>query len=427
MAVPATPIVDPLATPPENNSFPAPPLLRDEHAPLRPSLLDFNPTTRRMENLDSLRILCMLVIIVTHVTEPYIDHAQGDSGGLYQSVFSINVAARFGVPCFMMISFFIYWHQLYDKGRSWGELLLRRFKRLIPAFLCWSLAYVAIHKALKKLTGDAQTDALAWIYNMDLTRPAFWKQILLLGRAETHLYYLPMVMTCLLMIPILRVLWRRPAVAWTFVAATLLAWVIVYYGSCIWPPDTPIGRPIHRVFVFWQDVVAIPLLVFPLLGMMCAGQQPWRRFIAHTPAWLWIGVLVAGLALHVVETLILLDSANRAPTEAMQNHRWLVALAGLKPGRLVSAVAIFVLFIRSPLMKDPFPRVSHYAFGLHFMHPMIILALSLVEARLLAPAVASWQAWIVPMLLINFALTFVITFGLCLLIGRFKRLEFLVV
>jgi hypothetical protein len=78
-------------------------------------------------------------------------------------------------------------------------------------------------------------------------------------------------------------------------------------------------------------------------------------------------------------------------------------------------------------MRDPFPRVSHYAFGLHFMHPAVIIALTLIEARLFGSAVADWRAWIVPVLAVNLALTFFITFALCLVVGRFKRLEFLVV
>src|SRR4051812_6348106 len=46
---------DPMDAPSE--SFPAPPLLVEERPPLRPALLEVNPTARRMENLDALRVL----------------------------------------------------------------------------------------------------------------------------------------------------------------------------------------------------------------------------------------------------------------------------------------------------------------------------------------------------------------------------------
>jgi peptidoglycan/LPS O-acetylase OafA/YrhL len=404
-----------------DQSMPEVPLLVEEKAPLRPSLLDFNPTKRHMENLDSLRILAMLVIVLTHVTQPYLDHLSDDRpySLLYQSVFSINVAGRFGVPCFMMISFFIYWHQLYDKNRSWGELLQRRFKRLIPAFLCWSFFYFALHKFLegRRLNvdpGPLGHDHLNW------KSLHVWKEILLLGHAHDHLYYLPVILCSLLLIPLLAVLWRRPVVSWVWIVATLVAWTVVAYGSAFLPEETRAGRAVAHAMWVWRNFLALPLLVFPLLGMMSAGQKRWRNFIAHTPTGYWVGMLIVGLVLHVIETLVLLDRGTT--TQA-----WPQALAGLKVGRFVSALAIFVLILRHPLMKDPFPKVSHHAFGLHFMHPAIIIALTIVEAKWLNPSVTQWEAWVVPILAMNFVLTFVITFSLCLIIGRFKRLEFLVV
>jgi peptidoglycan/LPS O-acetylase OafA/YrhL len=403
-----------------DQSMPEVPLLVEERAPLRPSLLDFNPTQRRMENLDSLRIMAMLVIVLTHVTQPYLDHFAEERpySGLYQSVFSINVAGRFGVPCFMMISFFIYWHQLYDKNRSWGELLRRRFKRLIPAFLCWSFFYFALHKFLEGRGLNVDPGPLE--HRLNWKDPWVWKEILLLGHAHDHLYYLPVVLCSLLLIPLLAVLWRRPVVAWLWIGATLVAWTVVAYGSAFIPETRRVGRAMVHAMWVWRNFLAIPLLIFPLLGMMCAGQQRWRRFIAHTPTGFWVGMMIAGFAIHIVETLVMLD---RGTTGAA----WIQALAGLKFGRFLTALPLFVLILRQPLMKDHFPKVSHHAFGLHFMHPAIIIGLTIGEAKWLSPSVTQWEAWVVPLLLVNFALTFFITFSLCLLIGRFKRLEFLVV
>jgi len=404
-----------------DQSMPEVPLLVEDRPGLRPPLLDANPTTRRMENLDTLRIVSMLVIVLTHVTQPYLDHGADARpySSLYQSVFSINVAGRFGVPCFMMISFFIYWHQLYDKRRSWGELLKRRFARLVPAFLCWSLFYFVLHKYLTPRYPHVEpgplNDRLNW------RDPWVWKEILLLGHAHDHLYYLPVVLCSLLLIPVLRVLWNRPVAAWMWIVVTLIAWTIVAYGCAFFPPDGAAGRLVGGAMWVWRNFLAIPLLIFPLLGMMCAGQRRWRHFIAHTPTAFWVAMLVGGLALHVVETLVLLD---RGTTD----DAWGQALAGLKVGRFCSALAIFVLILRNPLMRDPFPRVSHYAFGLHFMHPAVIIGLTIAELNLLGEGATGWPtSWVVPLLAVNFAMTFFVTFSLCLLIGRFKRLEFLVV
>jgi peptidoglycan/LPS O-acetylase OafA/YrhL len=391
------------------------------------TLLDVDPTRQRMENLDTLRIIAMVVIIITHIVQPFVDHWSDARpyGVKYNTLFGLNVAFRFGVPCFMMISFFIYWHQLYDKGRTWGELLARRLKRLVPAFLCWSLFYFLMHKVLSRFTLDVDPGPLGGRLNWKDW--VVWKEILLLGHAHEHLYYLPVVICSLLLIPVLRVLWKTPGTAWTWIGATLAAWTVVAYGAAFWPPHTGIGRIAEKTMDVWRNVLAFPLLVFPLVGMMCAGQRRWREFIAKTPTSLWVGMLVLGLAMHVAETLIIL---NYGTTDAAFGQ----ALAGLKVGRFVSAVPIFVLILRHPLMKDPMPRVSHYAFGLHFMHPAIIVGLTIVEGRLLGmgpmnlwDVVGGWGAGLFALLIVNFVLTFFITFGLCLLIGRVQRLEFLVV
>jgi peptidoglycan/LPS O-acetylase OafA/YrhL len=330
---------------------------------------------------------------------------------------------RFGVPCFMMISFYIYWHQLYEKGRSWGELLARRFKRLVPAFLVWSVFYFSVHKLLFKYYGHRWDTSLSNFKLFDRHNPAasakLWFDVFVSGKAEYHLYYLPLVMQCLLLIPLLRLLWRRPGVSWTWIGATAAAWIAMIYGPVVFADPHSVGRRVTDGItkVLYQPW-AIPFLLFPLYGMMCAGQKGFRSFLAHTPTWLWVGLLVVGLGLHAGEAIFL---AHRIPEDLLR-----IAVF-MKVGRIVSGFAVFALFIRSPLMRDPMPRVSHYAFGLHFMHPFIILVLTLIEMKLFGAAVAGFEKWIVPVLVVNLVLTLVITFNLCLVIGRFKRLEFLVV
>jgi surface polysaccharide O-acyltransferase-like enzyme len=393
----------------------------------RLSLLDVDPTKFRMENLDTLRIVEMLVIIVTHITQPYVDDfsEKRPYGAMYNSVFGLNVALRFGVPCFMMISFFIYWHQLYAKGRSWGELLSRRLRRLVPAFVCWSLFYFALHKVLERYALNVDPGPLG--DRLNWKNPGTWKEIFLLGRAHEHLYYLPVVICSLLLIPLLRVLWKSPAIAWAWFGGTMVWWTVVAYGSAFLPEQSTAGRAVAGAMWVWRNVLAIPLLVFPLMGMMCAGQGRWREFIAKTPTKFWVGMLVVGIAMHVAETLVILNFGTT-------NQAWGQALAGLKVGRFVTAVPIFVLLLRHVLMKDPWPKVSHYAFGLHFMHPAIIIGLTIVEGWLLGMGptrlwdeAGLWGVGLLGLMALNFVLTFFITLGLCLLVGRVKRLEFLVV
>jgi surface polysaccharide O-acyltransferase-like enzyme len=419
-AGPAAAALDPLIAPP--TSMPQPPLLREERPPIRPTtLLDVNPTRRRMENLDALRILCMFVIILTHVTEPYLDalekRKEHFTGPLAQIILSLNVMGRFGVPCFMMISFYIYWHQLYDKGRSWGELMLRRLRRLIPAFLVWSAVYFLIHRRLYARFGNHEFYNPLANYGFSIFKWRTWAA-LLLGQAEYHLYYLPLVMQCLLCIPLLKLLWKRPAISWGWIGGTAVAWIFMIYGPVWFASGTAARQATDALTKALNQPWAIPFLLFPLFGMMCAGQKAFRNFLAHSPTSFWIGLLIFSLALHAAEALFL---AHKIPADLMR-----IAVF-VKTGRILSGFAVFALFIRSPLMRDPLPRVSHYAFGLHFMHPSIIIVLTLVELKLFGPSVIHFERFAVPLLAVNLVLTISITFCLCLVVGRFKRLEFLVV
>lgn len=380
----------------------------------------------------------MLVIVITHVIEPFIDAAEKSDriSPLFRAMLSVNVCCRFGVPCFMMISFFIYWHQLYEKGRSWGQLLKRRLQRLVPAFICWSTFYLTIHKTIQHFYQNHQWDS--GLYNLRLADKAnwsIWYKVYVLGQAETHLYYLPLVMACLLLIPLLKLLWRRPLVSWGWIALTVAAWLFMCYAPVMAPPSSQLQKLALQSCNWGYKILALPSLVFPLIGMMCAGQKSFRQFIARSPVWVWVAILGLGLAMHSLESQYLLqfrsqDAFQKSLAQAMNMdfvsayHR---ALALLKPGRLLTGAAVFILVIRHPLMRDPFPMVSHYAFGLHFLHPAIILGLRIVELKLLGPAVGGWEIYVVPMLALNLLLTLCITFCLCRIIGRYKQLEFLVV
>jgi hypothetical protein len=228
-------------------------------------------------------------------------------------------------------------------------------------------------------------------------------------------------MQCLLCIPLLKLLWRRPAISWTWIGVTALAWTLMVYGPVVFDARSSGRRITDGITKFMFQPWAIPFLLFPLFGMICAGQTTFRNFLARTSTPFWIGLVLFGLALHAAEAIFLAKVLPMNETYMRQ-----VALF-VKLGRIVTGFAVFALFIRLPLMRDPFPRVSHYAFGLHFMHPAIILLLSLIELKLFGPGIIEYHRFVVPVLAINLLLTLTITFSLCLVVGRFKRLEFLVV
>ena len=125
------------------------------------------------------------------------------------------------------------------------------------------------------------------------------------------------------------------------------------FDAVVLGDESAVGGAIFDFSAVWNDVrgaaafSAIPGGQQPgilggtdgyCLGWYC---MPWRRTG-------WLKVLPAGKD----------DSLLRAASL-------------VKLGRIISSFAVFALFMRKPMMRDPFPKVSHHAFGIHFMHPAI--------------------------------------------------------
>jgi len=47
------------------------------------------------------------------------------------------------------------------------------------------------------------------------------------------------------------------------------------------PVESTAGRAALRTLEVWRNFLVIPLLIFPLLGMMCAGQRACYRNCGH--------------------------------------------------------------------------------------------------------------------------------------------------
>ena len=97
-------------------------------------------------------------------------------------LFSVNVAGRFGVPCFLMVSFFIYWHQLYDKGRIVGGVAgaadeaVDSGVRVLVAVLFCVLHKVLEGRGLNVDPGPLGHDHLNW------KDPGVWRRCFCWGR-----------------------------------------------------------------------------------------------------------------------------------------------------------------------------------------------------------------------------------------------------
>jgi peptidoglycan/LPS O-acetylase OafA/YrhL len=289
--------------------------------------------------------------------------------------------AGFAVPDFILISFFLLQRSLCTgESRPWTVLLVRRLGRLLPAYLVWSIAYLAVrawkHSTLTPGASDPS-----------------WGVALLTGGASYQMYFI----------------------------AALLYWSI---------PFVPLMAWLARQSVDSRRIAALSL---GLVGMGLWGGGTW---LAHHQTFsgpfllrqmtVLSGYVPLGIALA-------LWSALPAPASSAPKPRGLhlaaggAALAWLAGGPswalpLISALGFFVWAL-SPAVGAPpamVRRVARVSFGIFLVHGFFIEGFQLFAPKLgLAPGSLAVTLGVI-------LGAFTASWGLCEALGRWRRTRWLV-
>lgn len=143
-----------------------------------------NATVKRFEQMDLLRVLGIVGVICIHVTDASL--LLGKPTGIDRIVVLwVNQASRFAVPLFLFISGFALSY-VYSQ-REWpgyARFIYARIKVLAPAYLFWSLM-------LLLYLGEKNP--------LDVLPVA-----LLLGSADFHLYFIPLIIQLYLLFPVMK-------------------------------------------------------------------------------------------------------------------------------------------------------------------------------------------------------------------------------
>ena len=177
----------------------------------------------RIRQMDGLRAVAALAVVI-HVS----------AGRMNPVGVSCNQTARFAVPLFIMLSGYGHMHSwLQHSGQSAVQTAKRRLKRVLPAYLVWSVLYLAV---------DA-------VFGKPHAHPI---KNILTGGSYVHLYYIFILVQLILLSELFcRAVERHPAVTLLLSAGLTFGMEIVLYlltvGQLQWQfPVAPIG-----LFVCW--------------------------------------------------------------------------------------------------------------------------------------------------------------------------------
>jgi peptidoglycan/LPS O-acetylase OafA/YrhL len=297
-------------------------------------------------------------------------HTFSTAGGLRD----ISQQLSFAVPCFVLMAAYLSCHSV-QKGRP--RFMPQRVRRLAPAFLAWTVVYLAARIA----HGGIGVPSFS-----DVTTDLFF------GAGALHLYFVPMILYYSAMILILPRS-RLPRVSictFSFCAAVLLR----FYGI----PVLRLGSP---------EADAFPFYFFYNLPYLFAGVLLFDWIEKNRDAWfhhhagyfsllsgagaLWVWVLPANISSFVYVQYILRD------------------------------VLLFLAFRFLPFRSPKWLSVAaSLTLGVYLSHHLILEGLKLLEEKL------GMQTFEITVTLLRYGTGVVLSLALCYLLAHMRRTAWLV-
>jgi surface polysaccharide O-acyltransferase-like enzyme len=270
----------------------------------------------RAEGLDALKGVAVFAVVAIHALSTGVADLRARpvvvAGGLL----------TWSVPAFMALA------AAFAAREVPGRALVRRLRRLLPHYLAWSVAYVALARVLG---GGAWT-------RLRHTGPA---SVVLFGGAWYHLYFLPALVQVLLLLPVLRWVAARPARLWPFLVAA--------GGLLAAGPFTTTGSALAAILASRYAPVWLPAAAAGI-GVDRGVLRPRR------PGW-WVA---AGLALLAVESLV---AAGRGAPASVAYARTSL------PVVVVGAVAAARRWERPP---SGLVALGRRSLGVYLLHPALL-------------------------------------------------------
>ncbi len=143
-------------------------------------------TTEKLEEIEWIRAICCLLVITIHVTAEFWTSFTYESIQ-YKLNILLNTLSQFAVPCFIFISGFVLYYVYYSREYSYLDFYKRRIRKIAIPYLVWSGIYILINY----LIHGVPIDIVSIIKN------------LILGRASSHLYFIPLIIQFYFIFPFL--------------------------------------------------------------------------------------------------------------------------------------------------------------------------------------------------------------------------------
>lgn len=278
-----------------------------------------------------LRGLSALAVIVLHAgSDPLTEQAAlGDASW---TLLVPNVAARFAVPVFMMLSGMGLTLSA-RRAETYPRFVWRRLASIIPEYVLWTFIYAWLLPHDEPISGLTLFDYL------------------ITGHASRHLYFVPAVVRLYLLYPVMRYFARG---AWSVAACCALSWSMIWLSPLL--ERMPLGALLG-------DVLPLRWMGYFVLGIWLAQTRAQNSGAARTFA-----PLVALATFACIVAIVRYVVAQSADIE--------VALGAAEPLILPYSVCVLLWWSGLTFADGRLVRflmfISKHSYGVYLSHSLML-------------------------------------------------------
>ncbi len=236
-------------------------------------------STNRKIEIDILKAFAILAVVEIHLGG-YFFPLFLPWGREWNSLVTLDQISRFSVPLFVALSGLMLAAKYRDRAVDLKDFYLHRATKILPLYFIWTLVSL----------GASWFPSGSTLF----ANPVSILPAIILGRADYHLYFVPMIFQFYLLFPLLLYLVKK------FPAATLafsFGWQI-YSFAFLYPSGHWSDQEQYLFFGSW--------LFYFILGIFLSVEKPTKDTVGKLTRFLVPGILLVGLFLVVDDSFTVL-------------------------------------------------------------------------------------------------------------------------
>lgn len=140
----------------------------------------------RLRELDFIRVIAALSVIVIHVTAPYVL--------VNKYGYIMNQGVRYAVPIFVLISGLLLMHSYSMKEFKLRDFFRKRFNKILIPYIIWTLIYMLFNNR----------NSIGTLFQQNSQFASLLLKRLRYGTADSHLYFIIIMIQLYLLFPVLK-------------------------------------------------------------------------------------------------------------------------------------------------------------------------------------------------------------------------------